>query len=160
MHARHVRVPSGSKFHLEPGTIQMCSSVSYCWSIGCWQQIISVVSYDRGMCYPLSHKSLQCIRSRGVSLALMNPFLWWSTTMKNISLSSRYKRAKAALILSAGQKWVRLEREYLHSYWIFDANIWTSGGKVGDLSANRRILFCSDQVINCFKTAKLMYFSS
>ena len=94
-------------------TFQMCSSVSYCWSIGCWQKIVSVVSYDRAMCYPLSHKSIQCSRRRGVSLSLMTPFLWWRKTMKNISLSSRYKGAKTALIMSAGQKLVQLEKEYL-----------------------------------------------
>ena len=43
--------------------------------------------------------------------------------MKNISLSSRYKGVKTALIVSAGQKWVQLEKEYLHSYWISDAKI-------------------------------------
>ena len=87
-----------------------------------------------------------------MSLALMTPFLWWRTTIKNMSLSSRYKRANTDLIVSAGQKWVQLEKEYLHSYCISDATIWMAGGKGGDLSARKRVsiyyLFF-DQVINC-----------
>ena len=76
-----------------------------------------------------------------MSLALTNPFLWLKMTMKNISLSSRYKGVKTALIVSAGQKWVRLENEYLHSYCIYDAKIWMTGGQGGDLSARKRISF-------------------
>ena len=81
---------------------RVCSYVSYCWYVGCWQQIVSVVYYDRKMCYPLSHKSMQCARILGMSLALMTPFLWWRTTMRNIIISSRYQKAKTALIMSAG----------------------------------------------------------
>ena len=44
------------------------------------------------------------------------------------------------MIVSAGQTWVRLDKEYLHSDWISDADIWMAGGKVGDLSARKMIL--------------------
>ena len=37
--------------------------------------------------------------------------------------TSRDKSAKIDLILSAGQKWMRLEKEYLHYYCISDARI-------------------------------------
>ena len=60
--------------------------------------------------------------------------------MKNISLSSRYKRAKIDLLVSAGQKCVQLENEYIHSYWISDANTLMEGGQGGDLS-NRKMIF-------------------
>ena len=84
-------------------------------------------------------------------------------TMKNINLSSRYKRSKTALIVSAGQKWVQLERQYLHSYWIPDAKILMAGGQGDDLSACKRIfiyyLFI-EQVIKCLKTAELLSCSS
>ena len=122
-------------------TFRICSSVSYLWYVGCWRKIVSVVSYDRATCYPLSHKSMQYARHQGMSLALMTPFFWWRTKMKNISLSSRYKRAKTALIVSAGKKWVQLEKEYIHSYCISGVNIWMAGGKGGDLSARKRVLF-------------------
>ena len=35
----------------------------------------------------------------------------------------RVQHAKTDLIVSAGQKWVWLEMEYLHSSWIYDARI-------------------------------------
>ena len=40
-------------------------------SVGCRQKMIYVVSYDRAMCYPLYHKSMQCARSGGC------PWHWW-----------------------------------------------------------------------------------
>ena len=84
-------------------TFRMCSSISYRWSVGCWQKIVSIVSYDRAMCYPLSHKSMQCDSLRGVPLALITPLFWWRTTMKEFSLPSQYKRARTSQIVSAGQ---------------------------------------------------------
>ena len=60
--------------------------------------------------------------------------------------------AKTVLIVSAGQKWVRLEKEYLHSWWIYDAKIWMTGGKGGDPSARKMIFIYHlffDQVIDC-----------
>ena len=61
--------------------------------------------------------------------------------MKNISLSPRYKRAKTDLIVSAGQKCVQLEKDYLHSYWISDAKIWMTGGQRGNLSSRKRTYY-------------------
>ena len=71
-------------------TFHVCSFVSYRWFVGFWWKIVSVISYDRSMCYPLSHKSMQCSRLRGLSLELITSLFLWRTTMKNISLSSRY----------------------------------------------------------------------
>ena len=48
------------------------------------------------------------------------------------------KRAKMTKIVSEGQKWTRLEKEYLHSDWTSDTNIWMAGGKGGDLSARKK----------------------
>ena len=70
-----------------------------------------------------------------------NPLLVVEEDNKNISLSYRLKRAKTALIVSAGKKWLRLEKEYLHYYWIYDAKISMAGEKGGDLSASKGILF-------------------
>ena len=42
------------------------------------------------------------------------------------------------MIVSAGQKWLRSEKEYLHYEWTSGANIWMAGGKGGDLSSPKR----------------------
>ena len=44
-----------------------------------------------------------------------------------------------ASIVSAGQKWARLEKEYFHSDWTSDTNIWMAGGQGSDLSARKKI---------------------
>ena len=44
------------------------------------------------------------------------------------------------MIVSADQKWARLEKEYLNSDWTSDTNIWMAGGQGGDLFARKRIL--------------------
>ena len=43
------------------------------------------------------------------------------------------KRAKTANIVSTGQKWARLQNEYLHYDWTSDTKIWMAGGQGGDL---------------------------
>ena len=43
------------------------------------------------------------------------------------------------MIVSAGQNWEQLEKEYFHSDWTYGAKIWMIGGQVGDLSARKRI---------------------
>ena len=43
------------------------------------------------------------------------------------------------MIVSAGQKRVRLEKEYLQSDWTSGANIWMAGGQGGDLSDPKTI---------------------
>ena len=53
------------------------------------------------------------------------------------------------MIVSAGQKWARLEKEYLHSDWTSDANIWMAGGQGGDLFARKIFLILLNQVMNC-----------
>ena len=46
-----------------------------------------------------------------------------------------------AKIVSTGQKWERLEKEYPHCDWNSDTNIWMAGGKGDDLSARKRIIY-------------------
>ena len=46
-----------------------------------------------------------------------------------------------AKIVSARQKWARLEAEYLYSDWTYDNIFLMSGGKGGDISACKIILF-------------------
>ena len=48
------------------------------------------------------------------------------------------KRAKTAKIVSAGQKWTRLGKEYLHSECTSDTNVLIAGGKGGYISACKR----------------------
>ena len=79
---------------IETKTFRMCSSVSHFWSVGCWQQIVSVLSYDRAMYYPLSHKSTQCASRQRVPLALMTPFLWYGTEMKKLAFHPSKKGPK------------------------------------------------------------------
>ena len=43
------------------------------------------------------------------------------------------------MIVSAGQKLARLEKESLHYGWTYDTNIWMAGGKGGDISVRERI---------------------
>ena len=50
------------------------------------------------------------------------------------------KRSKTAIIVSAGQTWARLEKEYIHSDWTSDTKIWMAGGQGGYLSP-RKISF-------------------
>ena len=66
------------------------------------------------------------------------------------------------MILSAGQKWAWLKKEYLHSGWTSDANIWITGGQGGDISVCKRILLflIFDQFVNDLKMAKLLSCSS
>ena len=63
------------------------------------------------------------MRGSGDVLGTNEPLTVMEDDIEKISLSSRYKRSKIALIVSAGQKWVRLDKEYIHSYWISDAKI-------------------------------------
>ena len=49
------------------------------------------------------------------------------------------KKAKMANIVSTGQKWARVEKEYLHYDWTSDTKIWMEGGKGGDISARKKI---------------------
>ena len=44
-----------------------------------------------------------------------------------------------ANIVSTGQKWARVEKEYLHYDWTSDTKIWMEGGKGGDISARKKI---------------------
>ena len=46
--------------------------------------------------------------------------------------------------VSAGQKWVRLDKEYLHSEWNSATKILMVGGQGGDISARKKILFTFD----------------
>ena len=43
------------------------------------------------------------------------------------------------MIVSAGQKWAQLEKEYLHYDWTSDANIWMAVEQGGDISARKSI---------------------
>ena len=45
-----------------------------------------------------------------------------------------------AKIVSAGQKWARSEKLYLHYEWTSDTNILMEGGQGDDLSVLKRIL--------------------
>ena len=53
------------------------------------------------------------------------------------------------MIVSAGQKWAQLEKEYIHYDWTSDAKIWMTEGKGGDLFACFFFLFFLHKVINC-----------
>ena len=44
------------------------------------------------------------------------------------------------MIMSAGQKWAHLEKEYLHFDLTSDTNIWMKSGKGGDLSTYKGII--------------------
>ena len=44
------------------------------------------------------------------------------------------------MIVSAGQKWAQLEKEYLHYDWASDAKIWMEGRQGSDISARKSIL--------------------
>ena len=44
-------------------------------------------------------------------------------------------------ILSMGQQWARIMKEYLSSDWTTDANIWMTYVEGGDLSAHKTIFF-------------------
>ena len=58
-----------------------------------------------------------------------------------------------AKVVSAGQKWARLEKEYLHTDWTSDTESWIAGGRGGGLSARKRIfnILIFDHVKNCLK---------
>ena len=45
-----------------------------------------------------------------------------------------------ANIVSIGQKWARLEKEYQHNDCTYDTKIWVAGEKRCDLSARKRII--------------------
>ena len=54
--------------------------------------------------------------------------------------------------VSAGQKWTRLEKEYIHSDWTSDTKIRMVGGQGGDLSAPKMILILN--LLTKLKTVK------
>ena len=60
--------------------------------------------------------------------------------------------------MSPGQTWVQLDKEYIHSYRISNANILMEGGQGGDISARKGILFWP--VYKLLKTAELLSCSS
>ena len=43
------------------------------------------------------------------------------------------------MIVSAGQKWAQLEKEYIFYDWTSDDKIWMEGRQGGDLSARKII---------------------
>ena len=47
------------------------------------------------------------------------------------------KGQKTAKIVSAGQTWAWLKKEYLHYDWTYDTEIWVADGQGGDLSARK-----------------------
>ena len=49
------------------------------------------------------------------------------------------KGSKTAKIVSTGQNWAQLDKEYLHADWNSDTKIWMEGGQGGDLSARKMI---------------------
>ena len=57
-----------------------------------------------------------------------------------------------AKIVSAGQKWARSEKLYLHYEWTSDTNILMEGGQGDDLSVLKRILIF--KVLTKLKTVK------
>ena len=51
-----------------------------------------------------------------------------------------------AMIVFMGQKWARLEKEYIHSDWTSETKIWMSGEQWGDLSARSSIFNFFDKL--------------